>query len=146
MAQEALQLLSLSQQATQQALGRIDQAMTRTAGLELEKSKAIADMSVKQTLFAEQQRMNDFSIQEAGFINNMRAKEFALREQQFEYDKQIGELKFQEAQINLDRAKKAEALNHFNGITSFTDANVASHLAKTQNPDHARAYLKYKAD
>ncbi len=146
MSQESLQLLNLTQQATQQALSRIDQAMTRTAGLELEKSKAISDMSVKAAQLADEQRFNDFRIKQASYENAVRAKEFQLREKEFEFNSKINDLKFKEAEISLERTKKAEAATHFNGITQFTDQTVASVLSSTLNPDHARRYLEYKAD
>lgn len=142
---DAMQLLSLAANVTQNAYGRIDQAMTQSLSIKQRAGEFEASMAAKAVEFAESQRINDARIGEMKAANSLRAQEFGIK-------KALLPLQFHSANLNLQRQKhlfekqkEAENIGAFNEITEMEDVASAFNLIRTQNADHAKELIQLKS-
>lgn len=142
---DAMQLLNLAANVTQNAYGRIDQAMSQSLQIQQRAGEFEVGMAAKAVEFAENQRMNNARLEEMRAANALRAKEFEIKAA-------LLPLQFQTANLNLERsrylmAKEREQMGiaSFNQITELEDAASAHNLIRTQDPSHAKELIQLKS-
>lgn len=156
MADSSLQLLSLGQQTTQQAVGVLNDAMTRSLNVQQATNQAEISAGFKAVEFQENQRMHDANIMQLNYSNSLQAQKFAsdsfYKAKEFELEQQLAPLRasaevlgLQARAFQYQKAQQQASRVQFNDITKTYDERIGYDLLNKDSPELAKDYLDLKA-
>lgn len=137
--------MNSSQQVASDAFNRIDKAMTQGLESNLRAGTFAVEMTAKAAQAAETARMNDAQITQMQQENYIRGEQFATEKAMLPLKIATMNLALRAGEADLMRQKEEIDRQNSDKIFSTFDDRVGMQLMRTENANHAKDYLGYKA-
>lgn len=145
MAAETLQLINSAAQVSSDAFNRIDRAMTNAIESNQRSGQFAVEMTAKTADAIEQARMHDASIEKMQIDSKLAGERLAMERAMMPLEAKSRSLEIQTKQMMLLRQKQLLDKQNADQIFSTYDDLSGRQILATGNLDHAKDYLKYKA-
>ncbi len=145
MAGETIALINSAAQVSSDAFNRIDRAMTQQLESNLRGGQFAVEMTAKAAQAAEEARMNDLKASSIKQENYIRGEQFAMEKAFLPLKIASMNLAMRAQEMNMLKQKHDLDKQNADQIFSTYDDRVGMQLLETENTDHAKEYLAWKA-